>query len=532
MKKISEEEENEMYNIIKTALFSLCDEKPNHPVDYLAKKMLELVDGTKSAFISRKTIMERRPSTEIDEYLIKVDTIRNENYSKQFLDFYRIIHKVNGDVYLIEDLKVPELKKVAKIINKEKTKLNGVPENILDILLSLDHPNVTKTYEILEDEYHLYAIEEFCEGGNLFDFILKINIFSEGLVKNIIKQLIEAIVYLNSKGIVHTNIKPENILIFRKCHVSNLNDINIKISDFSSANLLSSKNNKTNTKLISTPYYLSPEVIESNFNELCDLWSIGAITYTLLRGEPPFNGKPYEVLFKILHENIKFKDFPSNISEKGKDMISSLMNRDLNKRVTAKSALQHPWFTTDLDIEKFDEKIGVDIINRMSKFVMGKNLKRSVLSFIQSKKFYAEKNIDLQKLFKEIDKDGNGYLDVEEIFEKYGKFFPGLHQEAWEKVKQFIEKIDINDNGVIEYSEFLTISSLINNEINENMLKEVFNFYDRNGNGYVTADDLKEIFEETDMKDEIYQYMVDEIDKNNDGKITFQEFCQMITNIN
>ena len=283
---------------------------------------------------------------------------------------------------------------------------------------------------------------------------------------------------------------------------------------------------------MSTPYYLAPEVIESNFNELCDLWSIGAMTYTLLSGKPPFNGKPYEVLFKILHENIEFKDLHSNVSEKAKDLISSLMNRDLTRRITAKSALQHPWFSTDLNIQKFDEKIGVDIINQMSKFVLGKNLKRSVLSYIQSKKYYAEKNIDLQKLFKEIDKDGNGYLDVSEIFEKYGKFFPGLHQEAWEKVKQFIEKVDINDNGVIEYSEFLTISSIINNEINENMLKEVFNFYDRSGNGYVTFDDLKETFEETEMTDEFYQHMVDEIDKNNDKKISFQEFCQMITNIN
>lgn len=532
MKKISEEEENEMYNIIKTALFSLCDEKPNRPVEFLAKKMLEIVDGDSlNTQISRKSIVVNKPSVDTDDYNIKIENILNENYTKPFLENYKILDKVYGDVYLVEDLKIPEIKKVVKIIDKNKTDLDGLPEKTLESLLNLSHPNVINIYDIIEDEYNLYIIEDYCEGGDLFNFILKNKIFSEDLVKIIIKQLLDALVYLHGRGLAHTNIKPENILIFKQINASNINDITIKISDLASASLLSSKSNKINPKLISSPFYLAPEFIESNFNELSDLWSVGAIAYTLLCGKPPYVGKPHEIIFKILHENYEFTQYHS---ESAKSFISSLMNRDIQSRFNAKEALQHFWLciNSDKNIQNFDESKGVAILSQMSNFVLGKNLRRSVLSYIQSKKYYSEKNIDLLKLFKDIDKDGNGLLNVNEIFDKYGKFFPGTPEEAWKKVKQFVEKIDINNNGVIEYSEILTVSSLINKEINDSMLREVFNFYDDNGNGFIQAGDLKEIFEEMNLKEEYVQFMIDENDQDNDRRISYKEFYEMITKIN
>jgi hypothetical protein len=180
MKKIPEEEENEMYNIIKTALFSLCEEKPNRPVEFLAKKMLELVDGnSKNTFIARKSFLARKPSLDTEDYNLKLENILNENYTKPFLENYKILEKVYGDVYLVEDFKFPESKKAVKIIDKHKSDLNGLAEKTLETLLNLEHPNVIKIYDIIEDEYHIYLIEDFCEGGDLFNFILKNKIFSE-----------------------------------------------------------------------------------------------------------------------------------------------------------------------------------------------------------------------------------------------------------------------------------------------------------------------------------------------------------------
>jgi calcium-dependent protein kinase len=131
-------------------------------------------------------------------------------------------------------------------------------------------------------------------------------------------------------------------------------------------------------------------------------------------------------------------------------------------------------------------------------------------------------------LFNEIDENGNGHIDVGELYYNYGRFFPGTPEEAWEKVKLFVDKVDINKNGTIEYSEFLTITSLINKEVNQNLLKEVFNYYDQNGTGFIQATDLKELFEDTDLTDSNFQEMIDEYDQNADRKISFAEFYDMI----
>jgi len=530
MRKISDEEENEIYNIIKTALYSLCEAKPKDPVEYLARKMLNLVeDQNSNPSIFRESILERKQTIGTDNLVMKVQNVVMETLAEPFLEKYKILEKIRGEVYLAQDLKVPELKKAVKIIDKEKSDMYGISENTLDTIINLDHPNVIKIYEIFEDENHLYIVEEYCECGDLFNFLLNNKIFSEDLVKVIIKQLLEALVYLHGKGIVHSNIHPENILIYGQYDNTNILDVVIKISDFATASLFSNKRNKSNNKLFSTQYYFAPEVIESNYNEYCDIWSVGAITYTLLCGKPPFDGKPYEVLFQILHDNYEFTTFHS---ETAKNFISSLMNKNIHKRMNAKDALNHVWLEKDKILGNFEENVGVEILNKISNFVIGKSLRRSILSYIQSKKYYTEKNIDLLKLFKQIDQDGNGLLEVSEIYDKYGKFFPGTPKEAWDKVKLFVERIDINNNGVIEYSEFLTISSLINKEVNYNMLKEAFDFYDTDRNGYIQASDLKEIFEDTDVKDEYLQYLIDENDSNNDRKISFQEFYEIITKNN
>ena len=101
----------------------------------------------------------------------------------------------------------------------------------------------------------------------------------------IIRQLLSAITYCHSRGVVHRDLKPENILIDS---VSKDGKILIKVIDFGAA-LFISPNGKI-TELLGTPYYIAPEVLFGNYNEKCDIWSIGVILYILLSGSPPFNG--------------------------------------------------------------------------------------------------------------------------------------------------------------------------------------------------------------------------------------------------
>ena len=133
------------------------------------------------------------------------------------------------------------------------------------------------------------------------------------------------------------------------------------------------------------------------------------------------------------------------------------------------------------------------------------------------------------KLFKEIDKDGNGQIDVQELYDSYGKFFPGTPETSWEKVKLFVERVDINNNGMLEYSEFLAVSSILNNEINQKSMRDVFNQYDKDNNGYIQAADLKDMFGDTDLAEENLELMIQDYDQDGDRKISFDEFYDMIT---
>jgi calcium-dependent protein kinase len=91
--------------------------------------------------------------------------------------------------------------------------------------------------------------------------------------------------YCHSNGIVHRDLKPENILFD-----SNKDNPTLKIIDFGCSAKLNRNGEKLNRR-IGTPFYVAPEVLAANYNEKCDIWSIGVILYILLCGYPPFSGK-------------------------------------------------------------------------------------------------------------------------------------------------------------------------------------------------------------------------------------------------
>jgi calcium-dependent protein kinase len=99
------------------------------------------------------------------------------------------------------------------------------------------------------------------------------------------------------------------------------------------------------TTKIGTPYYVSPEILEGKYDNSCDIWSIGVITYIMLCGYPPFNALNENLLFKkILDCDYKFaeEDWKS-ISEEAKDFVRQCLQVDTSKRLTAEMAINHPW---------------------------------------------------------------------------------------------------------------------------------------------------------------------------------------------
>ncbi len=227
-----------------------------------------------------------------------------------------------------------------KTLKKKDEKTLERFEEEIHILHKLKHPNIISYVDSGPD----YLVTELCLGGELFYYIKTYAPLRTPVAQDIIKQLLGAVAHCHEKGIIHRDIKPENILLKDKNDIST-----IKLIDFglSKCNPHPHQPFKTTTK-VGTAYYIAPEVINRKkaYGSECDLWSIGVCLYILLSGAPPFHGdNDLDIIKSITKGYYDFRDPTFNfVSKDGKALIRGLLEKDTEKRLTAQTALQHPWF--------------------------------------------------------------------------------------------------------------------------------------------------------------------------------------------
>lgn len=512
-KKISQDEEDKIYKIISDSLYSLCKEKPSDPIFFLSQKMLENIgedmDKLDIKLIKRGT--KDKKLTMNLEYL----------QPKSFRQIYRIIRGLGsgkyGSVYLAELRSDNSYKYAVKIVKKNNSL--SLSEYSRDLLTSLDHPNLIDIKEIIEEDQYIYIVNEYCEHGDLSRYVLK-NSLDTQVIKEISRQLFSAITYLHEKKIVHGEIKPENILF----HQIEDGNINIKLADFGSPIFLRPTRDEDTFNNI---YFMAPETIinNSHVDFPSDVWSAGIVMYTLFCGIPPFYSDSYsELLYKILSCEVTFS---KGLPEEAEDLIRKALIKNPSDRELADKCLDHEYFADD--VSDGDKIVMMEALNQMQRFVKGKNLRHIVLSYITRHKLYKEQNFEMIKLFQEADVNHDGLIDHNELFAKYGKFFPGTPEDEMETVKSLIEKLDINGNGKIDYSEFMMVCGQTQKSNNEKILKEIFDIFDIDKNGYIDIHDLKVILKEEKLTVEHLEEMIGEFDSNYDGKIEFYEFLNLVS---
>jgi calcium-dependent protein kinase len=208
-----------------------------------------------------------------------------------------------------------------KSIPRDKIKADiHLLEQELDILKGTDHPNIINFYEIYKDRQNFHIVTDFCEGGELFEYIIDRGSLPELEAATITTKIVSAIHHLHLRNICHRDLKPENILFDGKNK-----KMEIKVIDFGLSKYF--KDNGTMTTKLGTPYYISPEVLEGKYDKSCDVWSIGVITYIMLVGYPPFNAPTETLLFrKILCCDYEFrKNDWKDISVEAMDFIKKCL---------------------------------------------------------------------------------------------------------------------------------------------------------------------------------------------------------------
>lgn len=211
-------------------------------------------------------------------------------------------------------------KVAVKIVQKKFIKKDLIDREI-DVMRSIDpHPSLLKLYETFDTERNLYLVLELVEGGELFERILQKGEYTEKDAARVVEQVLEGVRWLHDRHIVHRDLKPQNILV-------SATDNTIKLADFGLARWFEGAG------LLETccgsPEYVAPEVLEGNgYDESCDIWAIGVITYILLTGCFPFYSQNAAQLFaKIRRGSYEWPAQPP-ISNEAKAFVKGLLQKD------------------------------------------------------------------------------------------------------------------------------------------------------------------------------------------------------------
>ncbi|CAJ0949131.1 unnamed protein product, partial [Mesorhabditis belari] len=222
------------------------------------------------------------------------------------------------------------------------------------------HLNIVRMEEVMSDALHVYIIMELLSGQELLMRIRRLEKFTESEAAIIMKQLVAAVSFLHSKRIVHRDLKPENILF-----ESEDKDAKLRLVDFGFARLLP---NSVEQQLKAQPLrkltpcyslqYAAPEVLDigdtlPEYNEQCDLWSLGVVLFTMLSGQVPFHARSKTESATDIMERIRKAEFSfesdawKHVSYDAKELITGLLTVDPKKRLTMDKLQRHMWLNAN-----------------------------------------------------------------------------------------------------------------------------------------------------------------------------------------
>ena len=447
------------------------------------------------------------------------------------LEEYEIIKSLGkgtfGEVFLVKN-KIINIKRAMKKIKKDP-ELDLTDEEIfneINILKKIEHPNIIKIFEfyITSDAY--YLILEYCEGGDL-NYFSKLHKLTEKQIAYIMYQILSAINYCHKMKILHRDLKLDNILLKN----SENNFCDIKICDFGTAQIF--KKNEIQTEIIGTLGYMAPEVINEKYNEKCDLWSCGIMMYNLLTGNNPFIDRNEEkTVENILNKKIN-KNELSKFNSCTNNLLLKLLEKNPNNRINSEEAINHKlfdFFDIKNKITEIKDKNKIfKYINNLKKFKCNSLLQEITLAYLVHNYPDLQEIKDASKFFAKIDVEKKGKIIKDELYINLSLIIN--NDELTNDINDIFANIDTNKDNYLSYEEFLR--AVVDKEIflEDNVLKYAFHHFDIQNKGEINLDDLKILFKEhlknKESMDDL-KVMLDEVDANNDGKIDFDEFKEVM----
>ncbi|XP_052119863.1 calcium/calmodulin-dependent protein kinase type II alpha chain isoform X12 [Frankliniella occidentalis] len=276
----------------------------------------------------------------------------------------------------------------AKIINTKKLSARDFQklEREARICRKLQHPNIVRLHDSIQEEHFHYLVFDLVTGGELFEDIVAREFYSEADASHCIQQILESVHHCHSNGVVHRDLKPENLLLASKAKGAA-----VKLADFGLA-IEVPGDQQAWFGFAGTPGYLSPEVLKKEpYGKPVDIWACGVILYILLVGYPPFWDEDQHRLYAQI--KIGAYDYPSpewdTVTAEAKSLINEMLTVNPSKRITASEALKHPWICQRERVASMVHR--QETVDCLKKFNARRKLKGAILTTMLATRNFSSK---------------------------------------------------------------------------------------------------------------------------------------------
>jgi len=401
-----------------------------------------------------------------------------------------VTHKATGVKYAVKclDLGLVETEEGLQQLREE-----------IFIMCQLDHPNIVRLEEVYESHSEIYLVQELCVGGELFDRLDEQPDYhyTEAECARLVKQMLCAVRYLHSKGIIHRDMKLENFLFS-----STAPDSELKMIDFGLSKHFTF--GEVQTQAVGTPYTVAPEVIRGSYDERCDIWAVGVISFLLLSGDPPFGGcggpEPLlQVRSNILKGSYRFEPLEiwGRVSTQAKEFIMSLLVIEPSKRPTARQAQKHKWLKewASRGARAEDKMLSPDVVKALVNFKEFSDM-RKLLCEVLSFTLLPDQIKDLRKEFEKMDTDGSGEISLRALKEVLlsNAHAGSLGALTEEEVEDIFNAMRVRKSETrIHWHEFIA-AGLSQCQVDERNLRLAFDRLDSDHKGYITFENVMDLF--------------------------------------